>query len=82
MARTDAVTADRSDAGRARRHRSARTLLWGFARVFSIVVLIVAWEGLARSGAFTPFVLPSLCLGARAHLDRCDVGRALRSTPG
>ena len=38
----------------------AHTLLWGFARVFSIVVLIVAWEGLARSGQFTPFVLPSL----------------------
>ena len=37
-----------------------RTLLWGFARVSSIVVLIVAWEGLARSGQFTPFVLPSL----------------------
>ena len=36
------------------------TLFWGVARVFSIVVLIVAWEGLARSGAFTPFVLPSL----------------------
>ena len=32
----------------------AHTLLWGFARVFSIVVLIVAWEGLARSGQFTP----------------------------
>src|SRR6185369_3197999 len=29
-------------------------------RVFSIIVLIVAWEGLARSGQFTPFVLPSL----------------------
>ena len=28
--------------------------------MFSIVVLIVAWEGLARSGQFTPFVLPSL----------------------
>ena len=38
----------------------ARTLLWGFARVFSILALIVAWEGLARSGQFTPFVLPSL----------------------
>ena len=37
-----------------------RTLFWGFARVFSIVVLVVLWEGLARSGAFTPFVLPSL----------------------
>jgi ABC-type nitrate/sulfonate/bicarbonate transport system permease component len=32
----------------------------GFRAVFSIVVLIVAWEGLARSGQFTPFVLPSL----------------------
>ena len=38
----------------------AHTLLWGFARVFSVVALIVAWEGLARSGQFTPFVLPSL----------------------
>jgi ABC-type nitrate/sulfonate/bicarbonate transport system permease component len=38
----------------------AHTVLWGIARVFSILVLIVAWEGLARSGMFTPFVLPSL----------------------
>jgi ABC-type nitrate/sulfonate/bicarbonate transport system permease component len=38
----------------------ANTLLWGGARVISIVALIVAWEGLARSGMFTPFVLPSL----------------------
>jgi ABC-type nitrate/sulfonate/bicarbonate transport system permease component len=37
-----------------------RTALRGFTRVFSIVVLVVAWEGLARSGQFTPFVLPSL----------------------
>jgi ABC-type nitrate/sulfonate/bicarbonate transport system permease component len=37
-----------------------RTALRGFTRVFSIIVLIVAWEGLARSGQFTPFVLPSL----------------------
>jgi ABC-type nitrate/sulfonate/bicarbonate transport system permease component len=38
----------------------ARSLLWGFARVFSVLALVVAWEGLARSGQFTPFVLPSL----------------------
>jgi ABC-type nitrate/sulfonate/bicarbonate transport system permease component len=38
----------------------ARTFLWGFARRFSILALVVAWEGLARSGMFTPFVLPSL----------------------
>jgi ABC-type nitrate/sulfonate/bicarbonate transport system permease component len=37
-----------------------RTLAWGFARVFSVVALVVAWESLARSGTFTPFVLPSL----------------------
>ena len=58
MARTDAVTADHTlDAPTP---SLAHTLLWGFARVFSIVALIVAWEGLARSGQFTPFVLPSL----------------------
>jgi ABC-type nitrate/sulfonate/bicarbonate transport system permease component len=38
----------------------ARIALWGFARVFSIVVLLVAWELLARSGRFTPFQLPAL----------------------
>ena len=58
MARTDAVTADHTLDAPA--PSLAHTLLWGFARVFSIVVLIVAWEGLARSGQFTPFVLPSL----------------------
>jgi ABC-type nitrate/sulfonate/bicarbonate transport system permease component len=40
--------------------RVAYTLLWGGARVFSIVVLLVAWETLARSGAFTHFQLPPL----------------------
>ena len=58
MARTDAVTADHTLDAPA--PSLAHTLLWGFARVFSIIVLIVAWEGLARSGQFTPFVLPSL----------------------
>jgi ABC-type nitrate/sulfonate/bicarbonate transport system permease component len=40
--------------------RLAVTLLWGFARVFSILALLVAWEVLARSGTFTPFQLPAL----------------------
>jgi ABC-type nitrate/sulfonate/bicarbonate transport system permease component len=40
--------------------RMSRALLWGFARVFSIVVLAVAWELFARSGAVTPFMLPKL----------------------
>ena len=41
MARTDAVTADHTLDAPA--PSLARTVLWGFARVFSIVVLIVAW---------------------------------------
>ena len=59
MARTDSVTADRN-VMEAPTRSLAHTLLWGFTRVFSILALVVAWEGLARSGQFTPFVLPSL----------------------
>jgi ABC-type nitrate/sulfonate/bicarbonate transport system permease component len=40
--------------------RALRLTLWGFARVFSIVALAVAWEVLARSGTFTHFQLPAL----------------------
>jgi ABC-type nitrate/sulfonate/bicarbonate transport system permease component len=40
--------------------RLARLVLFGIARMFSIVVLLVAWEVLARSGTFTPFQLPAL----------------------
>ena len=40
--------------------RVAYTLLWGFARIFSILALAIAWEVLARSGTFTPFQLPAL----------------------
>ncbi len=39
--------------------RLARLALSGFMRVFSILVLLVAWEWLARSGTFTPFQLPA-----------------------
>ena len=60
MARTDAVIPDHAATLEAPAPSLAHTLFWGAARVFSIVVLIVAWEGLARSGQFTPFVLPSL----------------------
>ena len=38
----------------------ARTLLWAFMRVFSIVLLLAAWEILARGGTFTHFQLPAL----------------------
>ena len=40
--------------------RVIRALLFGFARVFSIGLVLVAWEVLARSGTFTPFQLPAL----------------------
>jgi ABC-type nitrate/sulfonate/bicarbonate transport system permease component len=40
--------------------RVARLLLSGFARVFSVALLLIAWEALARSGTFTPFQLPAL----------------------
>jgi ABC-type nitrate/sulfonate/bicarbonate transport system permease component len=36
------------------------TVLWSLARVSSVLVLLIGWELLARSGTFTPFVLPSL----------------------
>ena len=40
--------------------RLLHTLLWGFARIFSVLALAIAWEMLARSGTFTPFQLPAL----------------------
>ena len=39
--------------------RLAQLLLSGFARVFSVLLLLTAWEALARSGMFTPFQLPA-----------------------
>jgi ABC-type nitrate/sulfonate/bicarbonate transport system permease component len=39
--------------------RLARTTAWAFARVFSILALLAAWEIFARSGSFTPFQLPA-----------------------
>lgn len=40
--------------------RMARAALWGFARVFSILLVLVIWEWLARSGKYTPYQLPAL----------------------
>jgi ABC-type nitrate/sulfonate/bicarbonate transport system permease component len=40
--------------------RIARATLWGFARVFSILLVLVIWEVLARSGKYTPYQLPAL----------------------
>lgn len=38
----------------------AGNLGWGVARLSSIILLVIAWEGLARSGLVTPFMLPPL----------------------
>jgi len=38
----------------------ARSFLWAFARVASIVALLAAWEILARSGVYTHYQLPAL----------------------
>lgn len=40
--------------------RLAVTLSWAGARVISVVLLLAAWEILARSGVVTPFQLPAL----------------------
>ena len=40
--------------------RAAVRLFWAGARVFSIVLLLAAWELLARSGMFTHYQLPAL----------------------
>jgi ABC-type nitrate/sulfonate/bicarbonate transport system permease component len=37
-----------------------KTMGWGIARAGSIIALALAWELAARSGAFTPFMLPAL----------------------
>lgn len=37
-----------------------RLIFQGGSRIFSIVLLLVAWEALARSGTFTPYQLPAL----------------------
>jgi ABC-type nitrate/sulfonate/bicarbonate transport system permease component len=60
MARTDGVIPAPALTLEAPTPSLAHTLFWGVARVISIVALVATWELLARSGTFTPFVLPSL----------------------
>ena len=55
MARVAAIPSQEAGAA-----RIARALLWAFARVASIVLLLAGWEILARSGMFTHFQLPAL----------------------
>ena len=40
--------------------RVARAALWAFARVFSLLLVLVIWEWLARSGKYTTYQLPAL----------------------
>jgi ABC-type nitrate/sulfonate/bicarbonate transport system permease component len=54
------VINDTSDGLPEKAARVAYALFWASARVFSIVLLLAAWEILARSGTFTPFQLPAL----------------------
>jgi ABC-type nitrate/sulfonate/bicarbonate transport system permease component len=42
--------------------RMMRGAAWGFARIFSVLALAIAWEALARSGTFTQFQLPALSI--------------------
>ena len=63
MARLAQALPDSGEPPNATPEKAARfvhTLVWGFARTFSIVALAIAWEVLARSGTFTPFQLPAL----------------------
>jgi ABC-type nitrate/sulfonate/bicarbonate transport system permease component len=60
MARTGTLSPDQASALDAPALPLMQRLAWGFARIFSVLALLVAWEALARSGTFTPFVLPSL----------------------
>jgi ABC-type nitrate/sulfonate/bicarbonate transport system permease component len=60
MARTGTLSPGQATALDAPATPLLQRLAWGFARIFSVLALLVAWEALARSGTFTPFVLPSL----------------------
>src|SRR5262249_57771676 len=44
----------------ATRYGWVQGVAWGFARLFSILALALAGEVAARSGAFTPYMLPAL----------------------
>ena len=54
---------------------------WGFARSSSIVALAIAWELLARSGAVTPFMLPTLSAVLERDLERPRSPATSCSTP-
>ena len=60
MARITSSADERHDGWPETAARIAVRIYWAGARVFSIVLLLVVWELLARSGMFTHFQLPAL----------------------
>jgi ABC-type nitrate/sulfonate/bicarbonate transport system permease component len=63
MARVTQLMPRRGEAPNGLPEKAARfvyKLFWAGARVFSIVLLLAAWEFLARSHTFTPYQLPAL----------------------
>jgi ABC-type nitrate/sulfonate/bicarbonate transport system permease component len=54
------VAAETPDGFPEKAARAVYRIVWGFARVFSVLVLLAAWEWLASSGAFTTYQLPAL----------------------
>jgi ABC-type nitrate/sulfonate/bicarbonate transport system permease component len=59
MARIVPIAGPAPDGWPEKAARGAVTVFWAGTRVFSIVALLVGWELLARSGAFTHFQLPA-----------------------
>ena len=62
-------------------YRVLRAAGWGFAHIFSILLLAVAWEWVARSGMVTPFMLPTLSAVLERIWEDLTTGD-LCSTPG
>ena len=60
MARVAGLGAETAAAGPGAALRAVRTTGWAIARATPIVLLALAWEALAASGAVTPFQLPRL----------------------
>ncbi len=60
MARVVPIANEMPDGWPEKAARFAARLFWGGAHVFSIALLLTAWEVLARSGMFTHYQLPAL----------------------
>jgi ABC-type nitrate/sulfonate/bicarbonate transport system permease component len=60
MARVAGIEAETAPHGPAAALRALRAAGWAIARAAPIVLLALAWEALAASGAVTPFQLPRL----------------------